>query len=406
MIKINMFRASYGDSLLVQISEDEKESVNIMIDCGFNYNNNIRPKLENLLKGQVIDRFIITHFDSDHIQSAAKFLEENGRYNEEKIVKIEQIWLNTYKHLQFAKRNLQELNKEEKEEIENYLSGILSKSIRENNQGDIGAKQATTLGKKILEKKYPWNIDANGEAICIENLKEISISDNVKLHLLSPNKERLQNLESEFITELSKMGLSPNTDTIFDDAFELFNLHNKGDVSNEGNISSTSIPDINSRTIKVFSKGSKYKKDNSIGNGSSISFILETVKKKLLFLADAFAEDVIDELKKKYPDKSKYPMFFDSIKISHHGSFGNNSSELFKIIDSDVFLFSTNGKHPKHKHPDVETISCIINRELPENISKRTLVFNYELEHLEDFDEEELKTEFNYRIKIQVETEI
>lgn len=400
-----MFQAGYGDSLLVQIDKDEKETINIMIDCGFNYKTNILPRLKKLLVDKIIDKFIVTHYDSDHIKSAAKFLEENGNYKDENIVKIKQVWLNTFKHLQFSKRNIGELSKEEKDNIEKYTSEISTKSIIENNEGDIGAKQAITLGKTILDKEYPWNIDTNGEAICVENLNEINISDDVKLYLISPKKERLQKLESEFISELSKIGLNPNTDMIFDDAFELFNINNKEDVSNEGNISSSGKA-INSRTINLFSKGDNYIKDNSIGNGSSISFILEAENKKVLFLADAFAEDIIEGLKKIYNKESEYPIFFNAIKTSHHGSFRNNSPELFTIIDSNNFLFSTNGKHPKHKHPDVETISCIINRKLPNKITERNLIFNYDLLHLKEFENDILKTEFNYKIIVTEEIAI
>jgi beta-lactamase superfamily II metal-dependent hydrolase len=405
MIKINMFLASYGDSLLVQVEKEGDATVNLMIDCGLNYKNNILPNLKRLLKDQTINRFIITHYDKDHIQSASKFLEDNGNYKDEDIVHIEQIWLNTFKHLQFSKRDTEELSSEETDKVKSYISEASSKSNSEIIEGDIGAKQATTLGANILEKKYPWNIDTDEEAICIENLKEVNITDDVKLHLLSPNKKRLKNLESEFLSKFSEMGLNPNTDAIFDDAFELYNLDYKKKNAIEGNISSSKKV-INSRAIKIFAKGKGYNKDDSIGNGSSISFVLETENKKVLFLADTFAEDIIEELKKKYSDETRYPIFFDAVKVSHHGSFRNNSPELFKIVDSNNFLFSTNGKHQSHKHPDAETISCIINRELPKDISKRNLIFNYELEHLKDFNDEELKREFKYEIKTQIVTKI
>tara|TARA_R110002110_G_scaffold150258_16_gene341979 strand:+ start:472 stop:1683 length:1212 start_codon:yes stop_codon:yes gene_type:complete len=403
-----MFKAGYGDSLLVKVEKDGKETNNIMIDCGFNYKANILPNLKRLLVGQTINRFIITHYDSDHIQSASKFLEDNGNYKDEDIAHIEQIWLNTFKHLQFSKRDTEELSSEETNKVKSYISEASSKSNSEIIEGDIGAKQATTLGANILEKKYPWNIDTGEEAICIENLQTVNITDDVKLHLLSPNKKRLQNLESELRSKLSEMGLNPNTKAIFDDAFEIFNLNKKKEEElNDGNISSSCITEINSRSIKILSKGKGYEKDTSFGNGSSITFILETEGKKILFLADAFAEDVIQELKKRYTDSLEYPIFFDAIKTSHHGSFKNNSPELFKIIDSNTFLFSTNGNHPcGHKHPDVETISCIINRSLPKKILKRNLIFNYELEHLKDFNNEELKKEFKYEIKTQIETKI
>jgi beta-lactamase superfamily II metal-dependent hydrolase len=405
MIKINMFQAGYGDSILVQVETKENDFTNLLIDCGFNYKTNILPRLKNLLKDQTISRFIITHYDKDHINSAHTFLGNNGHYDSPSIVGIEQVWLNTFRHLQFSKRNTEELSIDENEQIKNYVSEMFPQSNLESYEGDIGAKQASTLGKVILEKEYPWNIDTKGNAICVENIKDINISEDVKLHLLTPNKKRLERLEREFILKLSGMGLNPNTDSVFDDAFELFNISNKKKTTNEGDILATKKI-INSSTIKIFSKGTDYEKDDSVGNGSSISFILEAENKKVLFLADAFPEDVIVGLKQKYSDEPDYPIFFDAVKISHHGSFRNNSPDLFKIIDSGYFLFSTNGEHQSHKHPDVETICCIINRDLPSQITERNLIFNYELGHLKDFNTKELKKEFNYDIKTQVETEI
>lgn len=401
-----MFKSGFGDSFLVRL-ELKKETINIMIDCGFGYKDEILPRLKKIVKDdETISRFIITHYDSDHIKGAILFIEENGDYATPKIIKIEQVWLNTFRHIQFSKMEVDKLEIEEELKIKNLVSNLNSKLNTGNEDGDIGAKQATTLGKVLYEKKYLWNKDFNNKAVCLENKKEIIISNELKLHLLSPNIDGLKRLEDEFILKLTEMNLKPNTDGIFDDAFELYSqAHHEEKISIDGNISS-SRKVINSRTIKLFSMGQNYERDNSIGNGSSIAFIIESEEKNILFLGDAFAEDIIKELKIKFPDSSKYPIYFDAIKVSHHGSFKNNSPELFKIIDSGKFLFSTNGKHQSHIHPDIETISCIINRELPYQIIKRDLIFNYELEHLRGFSNESLKIEFNYDIKIQEEIEI
>lgn len=401
-----MFRAGYGDTILVQM-ENNTNKYNLLIDCGFGYKDGLLNFVNTKFKDEKINKFIITHYDSDHIASASKFLEDNGDCNNPQMVKIEQIWLNTFKHLQFSKRADQELYPDTKEQIQELISKKLSELPIEDNEGNIGAKQATLLGKTILQYDYPWNFDTKGEAICIENMPEEITDDQVKITLLTPSKERLENLEKEFILELKKLGLEPNTDQIFDDAFELLTREKENDKenSNEGNISSSSYV-INSKTIKTLSEGKNYLKDDSIGNGSSISFILEIEGKKLLFLADAFAEDVISRLEMIYPNKDEYPIFFDLIKVSHHGSFRNNKPELFEIIDSDKFLFSTNGKHPKHDHPDIDTISCIINRNLPKDVEFRELIFNYDLEHLNDFKKKELEEEFSYKIKTQLVTEL
>lgn len=404
MIKVIMFKANYGDTILVKI-EKEKDKYNLLIDCGFGYRDGLLNYVKNNLKNEVINKFIITHYDSDHIVSASKFLEENGDYNNPNLVKIEQIWLNTFKHLQFFKRTEDELSQEDTQKIQEIIASKSSEFKTDSNEGDIGAKQALLLGKTILKNNYPWNIDSNGKAICVENIPK-SISDGpVKITLLTTSKQRLENLENEFIRELNKLGLEPNINEFFDDAFELLSRDESKGKSTEGNISAGEYV-INSSTIKTFSQATNYIKDDAVGNGSSISFILETEGKKMLFLADAFAEDIVTRLKELYPNKNEYPIYFDLIKVPHHGSLRNNSTELYKIIDSDKFLFSTNGKHPSHKHPDVETISIIINRNLPENIECRELIFNYDLEHLKDFKTEELEQEFKYKIKTQLLTEL
>lgn len=401
-----MFKAGYGDTILVQIDGDA-DKYNLLIDCGFGYNDGLLHFINTKFKDEKINKFVITHYDSDHIASASKFLEDNGDYNSPQMVKIEQIWLNTFKHLQFSKRPDQELNKETKEQIKEVIKKKTSELKADDTEGNIGAKQASLLGKTIVKYNYPWNIDSNGEAICINNIPESITDDTVKLRILTPSKERLENLENEFIKDLKKLGFEPNFEDIFDDAFELFirELDDEKKTSKEGDISSNSYI-INSKTINTFCEGKNYSKDHSVGNGSSISFILESQGKKLLFLADAFAEDIIVGLEEFYPNKEEYPIFFDLVKVSHHGSFRNNNPELFKIIDSDKFLFSTNGKHPKHTHPDVETIACIINRDLAKDVELRELIFNYDLEHLKDFNKSELQEEFKYKIKTQLVTKL
>lgn len=406
MIKVYMFKAGYGDTILVNI-ENGSGDYNLLIDCGFGYKEGLLAYLQSNFKNKIINKFIVTHYDSDHIYSASKFLEDNGFHNDPKLVKIGQIWLNTFKHLQFSKRIDVELNQETKQHIQDIIAKKLSELPTDENEGDIGAKQASTLGKNILKYSYSWNTDSLREAICIENIPDNISDGSIKMKLLTPNKERLENLEEKFIKELKELGLEPNVEDIFDDAFELFAREKDTEtkIIKEGDISSTSKV-VNSKTIKIFSEGKNYTKDDSIGNGSSISFILEADGKRMLFLADAFAEDVIEQLELLYPNRSEYPLFFDLIKVSHHGSFRNNGPELYKLIDSDKFLFSTNGKHPKHTHPDVETIACIIDRDLPKDVELRELIFNYDLEHLKDFKKRELEEEFKYKIKTQLVTEL
>ena len=113
-----------------------------------------------------------------------------------------------------------------------------------------------------------------------------------------------------------------------------------------------------------------YEPDSSISNGSSISFILNTGRRQLLFLVDAWAEEVITGLRQS--SGLQLPYTFDAVKNSHHGSYRNTSPELLGLIDSPHYLISTNGN--KHSHPDVEVLKVIVDR--PADF-ERHLYFNY-----------------------------
>ena len=58
--------------------------------------------------------------------------------------------------------------------------------------------------------------------------------------------------------------------------------------------------------------------------------------------------------------EEKVSYIFDAVKLSHHGSYNNNSPELIKLIVSDKWLVSTNGD--KYNHPDMPTLAHIITK--------------------------------------------
>lgn len=88
----------------------------------------------------------------------------------------------------------------------------------------------------------------------------------------------------------------------------------------------------------------KWKEEDDIENGSSISFITEFEGKNILWLADAHPSDVVESLLKMgYSSQNKLKC--EWVKITHHGSKRNNSNELYDLIDCSNFLVSANGEN-------------------------------------------------------------
>lgn len=91
------------------------------------------------------------------------------------------------------------------------------------------------------------------------------------------------------------------------------------------------------------------KTDRSINNKNSVVLIFEYEGHRLLFLGDAWAEDIITAL-------GKGMQRFDMVKLSHHGAVGNLTEEFRNHICCDNYLICTDGI----MHPDKQTIAKLI----------------------------------------------
>lgn len=256
---IEIFPAINGDCFLVHTEEGL-----ILIDCGYasTYSEHLRPALEKLHgQGKCILRFIITHVDEDHIQGAIKFLTENGKATCPTIIKITQIWHNSYRHLHSDRVN---------DKISSNGESILMssfKTIERQPEKQISGRQGSTLAALILKNGYEWNVDFGGKAFSIDLLQEVILSDNIKFEFLSPDDAALTRLEKYWRKELYKLGFREKitTQEIFDDAFEFILMDDKIEPD-ESSSEEVSASKFNIEELKK----QKCSPDNTPKNGSSL----------------------------------------------------------------------------------------------------------------------------------------
>ena len=373
---IEMFPAGNGDAFLVHLG-----STIWMIDSGYavtTYENAMKSRLLEIAEQEGrISRMIITHIDRDHISGAIRFLEENKFAASPKVIPIDQIWYNSYRHLQVDLQQVSEIDTASKQELEalQLMEGSILKSNAESEESFVSGTQGSTLAGNILHWGYTWNKDFDGGAVVTETPIPIPQADaSVDVTLLTPNKKALEKLSKKWQKELKRKGyVGPmGKDDFFDDALEfmvaLFHDEEQADEEDHALVSDTTewIED-------VISKRDNYKEDRSPTNGSSISFLIRYGEKKLLFLGDAIPSQVILQLQRLYPDISKTnPLLVDVLKLSHHGGFSNNSPDLLELVVAKNYLISTNGK--QHRHPHLKTLIWVIHSH--PKFHKR-LVFNY-----------------------------
>lgn len=360
MLNIRMYPAQNGDAFLLS-----SDSTNVLIDGGYanTFDEHILGDLQTLnAQGRCLDLIITTHIDSDHIGGVIRFLSMNGSSTESKIIPIKHIWHNSLRSLTSPYES--EIQTEDLELLEaiNQRGHPPTEIGDDSNPKEISAKQGSTLASLIHDGGYLWNGGDGTMSISVENTQSFSLPKG-SISMITPSKQRLGKLLKSWKKQLRKYGYkgSIGAGEVIDDAFEFSYEH---------------LSETTESVPTLLSGGSQkklsdiYKPDTSVTNGSSIATIIDLGGVRLLMLADAWAEDVIESLREF--QSMGHSMMFDAIKISHHGSFHNTSPELLQIIDAPMYFISSNGS--KHNHPDTELLTAIVDR--PADFT-RTLYFNY-----------------------------
>lgn len=386
-MKIEIFPAKIGDCFLISYGNNYEK--HILIDGGYKetYTKFLKKRLKEINKlNQKLELIIVTHIDQDHIGGILSLVEENGTKLENNIIKIEEIWHNSYKHLQDDIRKKVIITPKELKVLEEIISEGIS---LEAESGDISSYQGSMLASYIYENNYKWNTQFEGKAISVDFSKKITIDDELKIILLSPSNKELEELKREWEKELKKriLNFQLGEGKIFNDAFEFF-LIRRDEEEEEGYTCSNN----NGK----WSELDFPKEDKSKTNGSSIAVILETKNKKVLFLGDSKPSIIIENLK-KLVEENNYSLKFDAVKISHHGSLKNTNKELLELIESENWIFTGDGNRNK---PSEKLVKYILETK-KDKIKK--LIFNYDIDWLKSL--KEIQKEYNCEIKINLKEE-
>ena len=99
--------------------------------------------------------------------------------------------------------------------------------------------------------------------------------------------------------------------------------------------------------------------DRSEANALSLAFILTFDGRSVLFLGDSWPSGVTSSLAIMRSNGARIPL--DLAFVSHHGSKNNNSTELYRQINTADYVVSADGT----QNPDVETFARILRGAAP-----------------------------------------
>ena len=338
MFNVQMLCAGHGDCLWLEYGH-RGNTRRILIDAGTpaTYEAALLPRIEKVIATEgrcVLELFVVTHIDADHIGGALRFLDELDKSK----VKIREIWFNGYYHLS------------------------------NETPSELGPDQAERLTELIRRGGWPWNKRFNRYAVMVPDTGPLPSFNyaGMRLTLLSPTFEKLQKLKPKWEKVIREAGLVP------------------GEAYAKAN---TVLLDGFLGTNVAALAGKKFTQDRAHANGSSIAFLAEFDGKRVLFGADAFPSVLLASLKRA-PFRGSCPV--DALKLPHHGSRGNVSLPLLQAVPAKSYLISTNGEH--FEHPDAEAIA----RLLVGNTKTKRLLFNYKTHYTQDWNNAKHKQAHKY----------
>lgn len=319
---IKVFPAANGDSFLIRV-KDESGIKNIIVDGGKGELCHLMLKNEfKQFEGnnQKVNLLIVTHIDDDHIAGIIKIFKDKNINTSI----IDNVWFNSGALI------TSELN--EDEGIDRDLPIKTDDSSKK-----MSVKQGETL-EGILEETGVWH----KELIFSGQLHKVG---GITLRILSPYIKTLQELNNKWDSELKKL--------------EKKRLKKKMMASNTDYHKT-----INELCSEVFEE------DTSLFNKSSIAFLLEYENYRLLMLGDSHPSIIANSLKNLgYSRENKLRV--NTMKISHHASKKNTSSDLLQLIDCEKFIISSDGS--KHGLPNKQSLARIV-RSMDKPV---TFYFNY-----------------------------
>jgi len=306
MTELKFFKAGCADAARIRYIGSDGQTHNVFIDSGFErtFRSVLAEEIRSIMiADEAIDLWVISHIHSDHIGGIIGYL-------------------NAIKSGEF------------KDIVRGWYYNIPRTPISE--EIILNASQAVSIGQGDALAAYLLSIGK----LCPNDITNDSPTLNIrgmKISVLSPNSASLASLREKY-----PFGSKNPLERIEDDTIS----EAKGKVQNDYHFK-----------LEEFNLES-WQEDLSVENGSSISLLIEVGSKKSLWLADAFPGLVSQSLR-NLGYSQKNPIICDCVKVSHHGSSGNNSNELYELIDCNNYVITANGEN-KYNLPTKECIAHIL----------------------------------------------
>ena len=362
---IKTFESGAGDCIfLIMKDEMDDSSFHIMMDCNV-LTDEIKAYIRDKLYKR-IDVLIVTHIDSDHANGITKLM-RNPDFAD---LQIGMILFNGFQPQTKQPQTLPSTTVVKLQTVAKLLPPTIDEAFQKTNGMDA-ACLITELNKhpqwKAVWRQTPI---LAGETMPLGNDGKWG-----RLRVLSPTQDAMDNLLHDVKLEYAKRlgSAPPNEDFLDQDKYyelmlRLAEQRKRPFISRKINAAA-----ITKETLNNSAKTDAEENGVTNANKASLAFCWEGGEnmKRILLMGDAISSQVVNELNGIDDDR----IWFEAVKVSHHGSKHNTSIELNAKVDSAHYFF-TGGK--ENEGPDIETVAKIAMKPLAEGIDQRVIHYNHE----------------------------
>ena len=340
MFAIEMLPAAQGDALWIEYGSASAPT-RVLIDAGTRRTYDaVKRRVEELPQSKRrFDLFVVTHVDSDHIGGVPKLLAD-GTLG----LSFDDVWFNAWRHL----------------------------------SDKLGPVEGEIVSAELDRSRSPWNVAFDEGAVVVgdrERLPTHELAGGMRLTLLSPTTAGLDRLRPAWEKAVEAAGLKPGVE---DEALEQA-ARRRG------------VPDLLGEALDVDAlAASKLEPDNAPANGSTIAVLAEYDGSSCLLTGDAHPDVLQAALERLCREREVERLAVSALKVPHHGSMHNVSNGVLELVETDRYLFSTNGTQTQHPHP--QGVARVIKRG-----GSPTLYFNYWSDTTKAWNDRRLMARYRYR---------
>jgi len=304
MFALRVLQAEEGDCLVLCYGT-AKQPRFALIDGGpaRNYDKNLRPELVALAKaGRGLELVVLSHVDNDHVIGLLDFIVEQGS---QPVIDVAGLWLNSFGATVGAGGGA---------DIEPRVAALAAAGARAKVAAAtvLGIRQGHRLAGEARAQEIPLNAAFGGGVILAKQGQQPIQLGNLRLHIVGPTRGNLEALQDQWHDWLAER--------------------------------EAAAPEVAAMA------------DKSIPNLSSVMFVAESGKRRMLLTGDGRGDHLLDGLVEAGLAPQRR-LHVDLFKLPHHGSDRNADRELFERVTADAYVLSANGKYG---NPDLATLEWIV----------------------------------------------